>query len=99
MAVQPPDGAGAVAVALAAFALLVALLFACALRMAAPIAAAAGALAAAVRLAAFALPQGGISPMENASGGEFALFLVATALLVVIAVVPASALRGRGEGA
>jgi hypothetical protein len=92
---QPAEAGAAVLAALLAFAALIAVLFVGALR-AAPLTAAIGAgTAAALRTAAFFVPQGGISPAENATGGEFALFMVATALLVLVAVVPALAMRRR----
>ena len=96
---QPQDGPAAIGAALAAFAALVAVLFLGALRASPRTAAVGGAAAALVRVVGFLLPQGGISPLENASGGELALFLVATALLLVVAVVPAIALRRMSDEA
>jgi len=93
---QPPESGAAIVGALLAFAALVVLLFAGAMRVSTGLAAAGGGLAAALRVIGFLLPQGGMSPLENATGGELALFLVATGLLVVVAVVPALVLRSRG---
>ncbi len=95
---QPAESPAAIGVALLAFALLVAVLFLGAMRVSPGLAAVGGGVAAALRIVGFMLPQGGMSPIENASGGELALFLVATALLVVVAVVPALVLRTRAVG-
>ena len=93
---QPPESGAAIVGALLAFAALVAILFAGATRVSTGLAAAGGGLAAALRVVGFLIPQGGMSPLDNATGGELALFLLATALLVLVAVVPALVLRGRG---
>ena len=93
---QPPESAAAIGGALLAFAALVAFLFVGATRVSPGLAAVGGAVAAALRVLGFVLPQGAMSPIENASGGEMVLFLVATALLVVVAVVPAVVMRARG---
>ena len=90
---QPADSAAAVGAALAAFAALLALLFAGGMRASPATAAVGGVVAAALRVVGFILPQGGLTPLENASGGELLLFFVATALLLVVAVLPAVALR------
>lgn len=92
---QPADGAPAIAAALTAFAALVVLLFLGGARASPVTGAIGGATAAALRTVGFMLPQGALSPLENSTGGEVALFFVATALLVVVAVVPALALRSR----
>ena len=90
---QPSESGAAIGGALLAFALLVAFLFAGATRVSPGLAATGGGVAAALRLVGFLLPQGGMSALENASGGELALFLASTALLVVVAIVPALVLR------
>jgi hypothetical protein len=95
---QPADSPGAIAAALGAFALLVVLLFASAMRVSWVTSGVGGGAAALMRIAAFALPLGGASALETATGGEVALFMVATALLVVVAVVPASVRRSRTDG-
>jgi len=95
---QPPESAAAIGGALLAFGALVAFLFVGATRVSPGLAAIGGGVAAALRIAGFMLPQGAMSPIENASGGEMVLFLVATALLVVVAVVPAVVVRARGGG-
>ena len=95
---QPADAPGAIAAALAAFAVLVLLLFLAAMRVSPRTSGVGGAAAAAMRVIGFALPVGGASALEAATGGEVALFMVATALLVVVAVVPAAVRRTRGEG-
>ena len=94
----PADGGLAVVVALLSFVTLMALLWV-AMGASRPAAALAGIAAAAARAVGFVLPQGGITPLEAATGGEAALFFIATVLIVVVAVVPLLVLRGRGEDA
>jgi hypothetical protein len=97
VAAQPADEGLATALGLLAFAALVILLFFAATRLSGAVGATAGSVAAAVRLLGFLLPRDGFSPAQTASGGEMALFLLATALIIVVAVVPALAARARGE--
>lgn len=96
---QPSEGVGAMAVALSAYGLLVVALFWSGTKAGARAPALAGGTAALVRVLVFYLPQGGMSSGETASAGEFALFGITTALLIVVALAPALALRLQGAAA
>ncbi len=97
VATQPPDSAGAVVLALVAFGALVAALFWAASRLSATFSLLCGGAAAALRFLGFVLPQGEFSPAQTASSGEIMLFVLATALLLVVATLPALIVRARGE--
>lgn len=92
----PATDATAVAVGLAAFGGLLALLFGLILRQLPTLALWAAAAAAVARAALLALPQEGVALFDQLSAGELSLFALATALLLVVAGVPALALRLRG---
>ncbi|HEX9708826.1 MAG TPA: hypothetical protein VGB42_02515 [Candidatus Thermoplasmatota archaeon] len=93
--VGPATEGPAVAASLAGFAALLAVLFALLLSGMARLASYAAAAAVATRLAALALPQEGVALLDLLSAGELSLYLLATLLLLVVAGVPALALRLR----
>ena len=95
---QPSEGLGGLFVALAAFAVLVGLLFWGGSKVGVLAAALSAAAAASVRVLVFYLPQADVSPASAATVGELALFGITTALLVVVALAPSLALRLQGGG-
>lgn len=99
LAAQPADSGLAIALALAAFGALVALVFWGSMALSARAGALAGGVGALARVAGFLVPQGDFAPFQTASPGEVSLFLLATALLLFVALVPLLAVRVSGTDA
>ena len=95
--VRPADSAAAIAGGVVGFAALLVLLFFLLLRTTAFTALATAVSACAARIIALLVPVDGASLLDLASGGEVVLYLLASFLLIVVAGVPAAAMRVRAE--
>jgi hypothetical protein len=91
------DSPLASAVALLAFAALVLVTYRAFTLVSAKFALLLALTGAAVRIALFFLPLGGGAPIDVASSGEATLFVVATAMLIIVAALPGLASRTGGD--
>jgi len=93
----PADSAGALLLAFLGFALLVVVLFWGAVRVSARAALVGAALAALARVAGLFMAVGEFPPIVTLLPGELGQYLFATALLIVVAGLPAAVARVRGS--
>lgn len=94
---RPADSGGALLVAFAGFGLLVFVLFWGAVRVSARAALMGAALAALARVAGLFIATGEFPPIVTLLPGELGLYLFATALLLIVAGVPAVVGRARAS--
>lgn len=94
---RPAESGGALLVAFVGFALLVVVLFWGAVRVSARAALLSAVLAVLARIAGLFVATGEFPPIATLLPGELGLYLFATALLLVVAGVPAAVARARGS--